>query len=171
MAWRQITEEEAQQHPLYGVGGWLLVMMILLILGIALNLVSLLGSGGRVEMGGLQIEASLGFRSVLIIIGIVLNIVVVVFAFTKNPKFPMVALAALWAGVVVALISTFIGPSITIEGGDEQVRQMIIEQVNASYSTGALTGLVVAAVIAALISWYLLASKRVNVTYNHRVKD
>ena len=144
--------------------------MIFIILGIVLNLVSPLGSGGSVEALGMQIEASLGFRSVLIIIGIVLNVVVVVFAFTKNPKFPMVALAALWAGVVVALIGMFIGPSITIEGGDEQVRQMMMEQVQASYSTGALTGFIVAVVIAALISWYLMASKRVNVTYNHRVK-
>ncbi len=171
MAWRQISEEEARQHRLYGVGGWLLVLMILIILGIALNLFSLLGSGGSVEALGMQIEVSLGFRSVLIIIGILLNVVVVVFAFTKNPKFPTVAMAALWAGVAVALISMFMGPSITIEGGSEELRQRMIDATNASYSTGALIGFIVAAALAALISWYLMASKRVNVTYNHRVKD
>ncbi|MCB9946497.1 MAG: hypothetical protein H6842_01565 [Rhodospirillaceae bacterium] len=170
MAWRQISEEEAKQHPLYGVGGWLLVFIILLILGIALNVYSLLASGGSVDVGDMHIEADMGFRSILIVIGIVLNAIVVIFAFTKNPNFPTVALAALWLGVAVSVVGMFIAPTITITGGSEQMNQMIIDQVNASYKSGGIIGVVVAVILAGLISWYLTASKRVNVTYSHRVK-
>lgn len=145
--------------------------MILLILGIALNLFSLFGSGGSVEALGMQINVDMGFRTILVIVAIVLNVLVVVLAFTKNPKFPTIALISLWLGVAASLVGMFIAPNIEITGGDEQMRQLFTDQINASFSQGALIGFVIAAVIAALISWYLVSSKRVNVTYSHRIKE
>lgn len=171
MAWRSVSLDEARHHKRYGVGGFLLVLMILIILGIALNLFGLLGNTTTGTFGDTTIDVDLGMRPVLLIVSIVLNAIVVFFAFSKHPKFPTIAIGALWIGVVVSLISFFMPIEVTLSGGLASLQETVTEEVNASVKQSALIGLIVAAVIAALVTWYLRVSARVNVTYLHRVQD
>lgn len=172
MQWRHVSPEEARQHPLYGVKGWLLFFMILIIIGLVFQVYSLLFPGpGDTVVGDIEISVNAGYASIMNIITIVLYAVVLFMAFSYNPSFPMAAIAVLWIGVVLNVIGMMVFPTtVTVSGGDPQMRAEVQEQINQTMNQSVYIGVIVSIVIAALLTWYFLSSKRVNVTYRHRVK-
>ncbi len=172
MQWRHVSPEEARQHPLYGIKGWLLFFMILIIIGLVFQVYSLLFTGpGDTIVGDVEVSINAGYASIMNVITIVLYAVVLFMAFSCNQSFPMVAIAALWIGVVLNVIGMMVFPTmVTISGGGPQMRAELQERINQTMNQSVYIGLIISIVIAALLTWYFLSSKRVNVTYRHRVK-
>ncbi|WP_018698356.1 hypothetical protein [Amorphus coralli] len=164
MAWRQLSMNEAEAHPLYGVKGWLLVFLALFALGgvvAVLELVlpepagyaSLFGYFDRQVAWVDAVPALMLFGTAML-------------GFARAPLFgslivPMVMLRFL--GFALAA-STFAFEALTVEGARRLARQEVLVG-------GIVMMVAIYAVFCALLCWYFIASKRVNVTYRHRVAD
>jgi hypothetical protein len=162
-AWRQVEPNEAMQNPLYGVGGWLLFFMILQIIGIVFNIYQLTQSVDETQ-------------TITAIVGLVIGLLIVLLCFSKSRSFPTVAIVLLWIGTGLAVISAIVVAGaagvvadVTLAAAGVPVTPEARELFVASMITSAIVGVVIAGVIAGLMTWYLIASKRVNVTYRFRV--
>ena len=152
MEWRQLSAEEAQGHPLYGFGGWLLAFWILTALGALMGLYNVYNmltlDAAIVE--ALQ-ELGITFNTTLAALSYVVSTAAylpfLILAPSKNPATPKLAIGALVIGFVVSNLLLIM--SIPMDS--------------------MISGLIVGAVIVGLIILYFMRSKRVNVTYLHRV--
>jgi H+/gluconate symporter-like permease len=161
--WRQVTPNEAMQHPLYGVGGWLLFFMILVLIGIVYNIYQL-----TLAVDDTQVIST--------IISLVISLLIVLLCFSKSRSFPTVTIVLLWINVAITVIGAIIfasaaGPAIDAliaeTGADPALRDAYVSAATSSL----IVTVVIFAVLALLMTWYLVSSKRVNVTYRHRVRD
>ena len=142
MEWRDITPAEAEQNKYYGLSGWLLVFYVLAVLGFLSSFGSLLSLSALKEVfgDGYMIIAGLGVVQGL------LYLPFLILAPQKNPLMPKAAISAMWLSVAVtAIAGMFVNPS-------QMMGQLIFSVV-----------------VVAFFAWYLKNSKRVNVTYRHRV--
>ncbi|MGB0631338.1 MAG: hypothetical protein ACPGRZ_11655 [Alphaproteobacteria bacterium] len=142
MEWKDVTPAEAEENKYYGLGGWLLFFYVLAVLGFLASFGSLLSLEALKQAFGdkYMIIAGLGIVQGL------LYLPFLILAPQKNPLMPKAAISALWLSVAVtAIAGMFVNPS-----------QMMVQ-------------LIVSVVLVALFSWYLRKSRRVNVTYLHRV--
>jgi len=170
MPWRQLSPQEAGQHPLYGVRGWLLFFMILVVIAMAVRIYGLLVGPAMDTPGDVQVEVNATFVTAFNAIAIVLYAFVLFMAFSYHPAFPTVAIAALWIGVALDVVGMLFFPTeITVTGGRPEARQVLQQQIDQTATASLTIGLIVNVVIALLLTWYFLSSKRVNVTYRHRV--
>ena len=163
--WRQVSPNEAMQHPLYGVGGWLLFFMILQIIGIVFNIYQLT-------------QSTDGTQTIITIISLVLGLLIVLLCFSKSRSFPTVTIVLLWIGTALGVISAIMIAGVAGDLADVAIQQgggtadpAYRDAVVGSVITSAIVSVVVVAVVALLMTWYLVSSKRVNVTYRHRVRD
>ena len=142
MEWRDVSPAEAEENKHYGFGGWLLVFYVLAVLGFLASFGSLLSLSALKEAfgDGYMIIAGLGVVQGL------LYLPFLILAPQKNPLMPKAAISAMWLSVAVtAIAGMFVNPS-------QMMGQLIFSVV-----------------VVALFAWYLKNSKRVNVTYRHRV--
>jgi hypothetical protein len=144
MAWVDVTESEARQHPCYGFGGWLWLFYAvqLFLLGITLywvlQVVKLVGPADLTEpsMAVVWIHLLLGMPFLLL-------------APLRARTMPLVSISCYWIGLLLS------------------VRTLMLPGVPVSIA--------ILLPLAAWIAWgavytgYLLQSRRVNVTYRHRV--
>lgn len=161
--WRDVTPNEAMQHPLYGVGGWLLFFMILQIIGIVFNIYTMT-------------QAIDETQTITSIVGLVIGLLIVLLCFSKSRSFPTVAIVLMWIATGLAVISAIViagaagvVADASLAAAGVPVTPESRELFVASMITSAIVAVVVAGVIAGLMTWYLIASKRVNVTYRFRV--
>lgn len=163
MVWRQLSINEAEAHPLYGVRGWLLLVLSLFVLGgivAVLELVlptpagfaSLFGRYAR-EVAWVDGTAAL-FLALVALLG-----------FARSPLFgalvvPALVLRFLGVGLVSA---TFAIDAVSAEGAAHLAGSGVV-------LGGIIVAVAVCAVFCGLLTWYFLASARVNVTYRHRVR-
>jgi hypothetical protein len=152
MAWKQLTLDEARQHPRYGFGGWMWVIYGLAVIGVISNLwLALGGAEGMVDtivaMYGEEYMAF--FQPFAVIIALVWAYLIYLAAARKQ-SMPSHTLIGVWAMTVVTAASNFYFMGI---GGQ-------------SIASGIL-GLI----YPALVSWYIVDSDRVNVTYRHRMRE
>ncbi len=135
-----IAADDAETHPLYGVGGWLVLLSILLIIGVVYGLYILLSVGAAFfAAGGLVL-----FIGVVLVAVMAWQVITLYLLFTKSPAFPATCTTLLAVSIAIELLSAL--------------------------SEGRwLKSLISIGVTAAWI-WYLSASTRVSVTYKHRVK-
>jgi hypothetical protein len=163
--WRQVTPNEAMQHPLYGVGGWLLFFMVLVIISVVYNIYQLTQTADSTQVGSL-------------IVSLVIGLLILLLAFSKSRSFPTVSIVLLWINVAIAVIGAIIFAAAADEAVDaylqstgQAVDPAVRDVAVSTAVTSLIIGVVIAAVIALLMTWYLISSKRVNVTYRHRVAD
>ena len=149
--WKQLSIDEAKAHRLYGVKGWLLVILILMALGAANSLVYLFSYS--------QMQALYGaYAPVLVILSTLFGIIsalIAIAGFVKDHRFPTYVIQMLYIGLAVGIINSIAGW--VLAPGE-------VGKMNAAI------GGVIGPVLVGLLIWYFKASKRVNVTYFHRVR-
>jgi len=142
MDWKDVTPEEAAENRYYGLGGWLLVFYVLGVLGFLASFAGLLS----LEMLKRTFDDNYMILAGLGVVQGILYLPFLILAPQKHPLMPRAAISALWLGVVVTAIAGMVA--------------------DPSQMMGQLIFIVV---MVALFAWYLRKSKRVNVTYLHRV--
>lgn len=142
MDWKQLTPEEAAQQKYYGLGGWLLFFYVLAVIAFVGSFANLMNIEIMKTIYGDSYVVMLAFG----VLGALLILPFIIMAPQKNPLMPRVTVYAYGAQLVLLAISALIaGPAIV------------------------LPQLIAGVVYILLFCWYLRRSKRVNVTYLHRV--
>lgn len=158
--WRQLTNEEAAAHPLYGSGGIMVSLAVGMLLNIPFRALEYLGAMPALS-GDVPLWLSIlhGMMTLDVILMSSLYAIAFVAAIRHVPLFPRL-LVAVWALDLTIQIAT---------------RQMVEaapglpSEVAAALDT--LTDGNVQKVLISMLIWapYLLLSKRVNVTFRRRV--
>ncbi|MEN3976452.1 DUF2569 family protein [Emcibacter sp. SYSU 3D8] len=146
MNWTSVTEDEAMLHPLYGFGGWLYAVYAVEVLGLALTLEGIVRVVDEAGAGQL---ANPGFG--LVWLQVLLNLPFLLMAPMKARAMPAVAIGCYWVGMVFSL-----GMVVTLPSSVDM-------------DASVLARVLVWFVWGAVFTLYLLRSRRVNVTYRHRV--
>ena len=143
--WTKIGEDDARAHPLYGFGGWLLAVYAVEVLGVALTLEGVITV---VRDYGLNPLTNPSFG--IVWLHLALNLPFLLMAPMKARLMPVVAIVCYWVGIAISLGSfgTMPGPLMNVS---------ILARVAFWNAWGVVFTL------------YLLRSRRVNVTYRHRV--
>jgi hypothetical protein len=103
-AWTYVPDHIAQQHPLYGVGGWLAVLMVLLAIGAAFGVFSFFSIVGLFGQSGL-----LTFLVILLGVTVVAQIACLVLGGTKSAVFPPFFMAIAALSIAFSLFSMMLG--------------------------------------------------------------
>lgn len=145
MTWQTIPQEEAQKHPYYGFGGWLLVLYLLTLLSTVMLLLQAFVLPEPPAAAAL--EGRPGAMRTIHVAYAAIWIPFLVIAPLKHPQTPRVWLGCIWGNAAVYITSTsLIAP----------ISQMLVP-------------ISVNLLISVAVTWYVLSSKRVNVTYLNRV--
>lgn len=173
MAMTQASAAQAMQSPYYGIKGWLLVLYIILALG-ALSSVTNAFNADLARVSGMGETGWMLFS----LIGLALSLPFLVLTPMKHRLMPVLTIIGMWVGVAITLIRDVLDWE-TIVAASQKV---MLQQVAAAgsqplptefYMTMAawipIGGVAVQIVFALLFTWYLLASKRVNATFRHRL--
>ncbi len=145
MSWRPLTAAEARRHPRFGIGGWLYLFFGLVLFAIVADAVEWIQYG----------EGSDRPRW-LIGLGLVVHLAILATGVVKWRWFPELAIAGIW-----------------LTGGLGQIYTRHAQLVPEGAETGIdprQVGIVAFVVLALLLSWLLLVSERVNVTYKGRAR-
>lgn len=142
----QRNRAEARDHEYHGLGGWLLLFYVLTILGVVCGLWMILAGGQPDQtMAGMPAQSPTN-----LILSIVFYLPFLILTSMKHAAMPRIAIWAAWT-------YTFVNAIVTgVEGNSAEA---------------GIIPLVFSAVCAALFTWYLTRSKRVNVTFRHRVRE
>jgi hypothetical protein len=156
--WVSISRDVAVRHPLYGFGGWMIVMFLTCSL-YALNAATRLGVIARTDVSALPPETE-----VLVMTQIAGNSVLAIWGVT-NIALMLLAHRALPASFIawwIAFATFLFGDFLTI-----QSYTLFGHEVSAARYAGRLTGTLLFAA-----PWipYVLISKRANVTFRSRVR-
>ncbi len=149
--WVYLPEDFAQQHPLYGVYGWALLLLALLFVGplplVAQDLRLLFGTGPRPEVGMMMLvlATDLLFLGTCWLAGRRLS--------AERPEFQRYFAVAALAGLCAAMLFFYV----------------MLEGLPRDYEERAVIGFFWRAVPIVLWSFYVLLSKRINVTTRKRV--
>ena len=147
MGWTFVTDDEARAHPLYGFGGWLLVVYGVEILLLAYTLFNIASIAMK---AGAETLLMPGFAVVWAHVALALPFLVM--APLKARAMPLVAILCCWVGAAWSLSSYLAVPSLL---------------GNAAIIFPAVLSLAWRVVFTV----YLLRSRRVNVTYRGRVRQ
>ena len=149
MPWKSVPREEVARLKYYGVGGWLLSVYILAVLGFLSGILDLVNPDERtlkLFLGSTAIAqvvslASMGVRFPFLIL-----------VPLKHPLMPSIEITCTWISVFIMM--------------------PFIISIDVTMGVPAAVGILVAAlvlIVALLWTWYLLASKRVNLTFRRRI--
>lgn len=150
MAWKTISASEACQHPLYGFGGWLLAIWLFSLVGSAMYLPDIFRPvdeniaqlwGGHIML--YRISSTIGF---------LLSLPFLVLAPMKHPLMPRVSIVAMLISYLILMPLALMIPWAKAE-------------------TWVIVGatMLASAMFFGFVA-YLMISKRVNVTYRHRIR-
>ena len=155
--WKPVSPDEAKAHRYYGFRGWLLALYLGCSYGFVVNLLGIFAPGFLADLGLASPQAerdmaaaygeSFGLSQTIPLMQDVLVLPFLVLAPLKHPLMPKAVIWSMWisAALFVATVDT--------PGTMDHALTMIVFIVG----------------ITALMTWYLLCSKRVNVTYLHRI--
>jgi len=158
--WQTISRPEAERHPLYGPSGILVSLLVGMMLNVPVRAAEYLAAMPPIPAGSPAWLSALHFAMTFdVVLFGSLYMIAFVAALRKVPLFPRL-LAAIWLGDLTMQLVT--AEVVTRAGG-------VPPQV-ATALHGVLEGNVKKVLISVAL-WlpYLLLSKRVNVTYRHRV--
>ncbi len=147
MNWTNITEDEARLHPLYGFAGWLWAIYAVEVLGIGMTLEGVVTVATQY---GVENLANPGFGVVWL--HVLLNLPFLLMAPMKARAMPIVSIICYWVGILFSLGTLLTFPSSM--GMDISILARIAFWI----------------AWGAVFTLYLLRSRRVNVTYRHRVR-
>ena len=163
--WVEVPLEIAKQHPLYGIGGWL----TLVILGSVVSPIRIVAQLGPVY-SGVDYAALPPTLSAFIIVEIAINALIVLWSianlfllFNKHPLFPRNLAGLMGVSAVFIVLDAFV---------TKAVMDSIGQPMGWSQVFDAETSREVGRSIFGALIWipYAFVSKRVNVTYLNRVR-
>ncbi len=144
--WIKLSRAQARQHPLYGIGGWLVLLAIFVSIGLAMGFVELLDFWATTDHGGLSAWIMAGLRSLM----------------------------ALWAALILILMlaRSRAFPTAFVAYSMFYIIYLGLFGLAFAYVThGAVFRGVAAAVPLHLLAIaYVLRSRRVNITFRRRVR-
>lgn len=143
--WRSVSKEEAANHRYYGLRGWLLFFYVAAAYSAITCSIDLISPHDGKYFGTFGERPGV-IRAVLLI-GAVAQLPILILGPLKNRLMPMLWIAGMWI-TAIAYIVAYDMPGRT---------DLMILSVASTLVT------------AALVTWYALHSKRVNVTFHHRV--
>jgi hypothetical protein len=144
--WVPLTRAQAAQHPLYGVGGWLVVLAFFVALGFAMGIVEVLDFWETTDHGGLSAWIMAGLRSFMALWALLIFILLL----TASRAFPTAFVAYTMFYII------YLG---------------LFGLAFAHVTHGAVFRGVAAAIPLHLLAIaYVLRSRRVNVTFRRRVR-
>ena len=145
MSWQQLSPEQAREHPLYGIAGWLLFLFGVVIFAVIADAVEWAQYGPGSD------------RPVwLLALSIAVNLAILVAGVRHWRWFPELAIAGIWIVGGLGQLYTQHAAVAPVAGESEiDPRQVGI----AAYLAFSL-----------LLTWLLLKSERVNVTFKHRCR-
>lgn len=158
--WRTVSRSDAQRHPLYGTSGIMVSLLVGMMLNVPVRALEYLAAMPPLPNG---MPGWLSTLHVMMTFDVVLfgslYMIAFVAALRRAPLFPRL-LVAIWIGDI--LMQLFTAELVTRAGG--------LPASVAAPLQGLLDGNVKKVLISVAL-WlpYLLLSKRVNVTYRHRV--
>jgi hypothetical protein len=158
--WKSVTQFEAQRHPFYGPSGILVSLLVGMMLNVPVRTAEYLAAMPPIPAGSPAWLSALHLAMTFdVVLFGSLYMIAFVAALRKVPLFPRL-LAAIWLGDLTMQLVT---AELVTRAGD------VPPQV-ASALSGVLEGNV-KKVLISIGLWlpYLLLSKRVNVTYRHRM--
>ncbi len=144
MSWRPLSAAEAKRHPRYGVAGWLYFFFGAVVFALIADAVEWLQYSEGSDRPAWLIATAIGVHLAILVAGI-----------RKWRWFPELAIGGIWLTGALGQIYTQhaqLGPMPTDVVDPRQV------------------GLVAFVFLSLLLTWLLLASERVNVTYKHRCR-
>lgn len=160
--WKSVPRWEAQQHPLYGTSGIMVSLLVGMMLNVPVRALEYMAAMPPVPAAGPAWLSSLHFAMTFdaVLFGS-LYMIAFVAALRRVPLFPRL-LAAIWIGDLTMQLFT---AQLVTRAGD-------LPPAVADALHGLLDGNVKKVLISVTL-WlpYLLLSKRVNVTYRHRIAD
>lgn len=144
--WIKLSRAQARQHPLYGIGGWLVALAIFVAIGLAMGIVELFDFWATTDHGGLSAWIMAGLRSLMAVWASLIFILLL----ARSRAFPVAFVA--YAMFYIIYLGLF--------------------GLAFAYVThGAVFAGVAAAVPLHLLAIaYVLLSRRVNVTFRRRVR-
>jgi len=157
MEWVKVEEERARTHPLYGIGGWLLLIVVLFGLNIVSNVISVLvflfigapSPPPGMEMAGPQMGL---FDVVLMLVGLAFGVYVLYLVFIRSElvvrQVPQLFVGVYALSVVLMLLGAMTGPAFF---GDVVI------------------GAVIGGAVTAIMYLYFTRSRRVHVTFAHEL--
>lgn len=153
--WKAIPEEEAKQSRYYGFWGWLLFFYVMAVFGIIGDLLDIFAPEIDEETGLTAFQEQLKYYGgdanltwAVMLLQDALLLPFLVLAPIKHRLMPKVVIWCMWIGVI------FMAATIDRPGNVDAAILNV---------AGAATG-------AALFTWYYMGSRRVNVTYLHRIR-
>lgn len=118
--WRQVPIDQAQRHPLYGVGGWLLVFAVGLLLGFLKEVGAVRGEAYK---AGLTIsdllsidDPAVSYLKLAFALQFLIVVVIYWLMFSKHPSFRKVVTGLLLVGWPAAALLGLIHPFPGLEG-------------------------------------------------------
>ena len=142
MQWKEISPDVAREHKLYGFGGWLLVIWIAYLLGQISSLANVFNMDMLLALYGSKFIAI-----AVIILGFILALPFLILAPMKHPAMPRLTKLSVWTSFALSsIISVF-----------------VVSFSMFLMAAGMALGWAV------LLTLYLNRSRRVNLTYLHRI--
>jgi hypothetical protein len=152
---RRVAAAEAEDHPLYGLGGWLLLIYLGSLLRAVELLVGLIMPMPEIHAAGDPVAMQIRDATLLF-----LALPFLVLAPLKHPMMPLITIACVWTAFGVTLAFSGIGLAGSGSGGGAGLAALMLFAFDGP-----------GPVEAAVLTWYFLRSRRINVTYRHLVPD
>lgn len=161
MPWEHVSDDEAIEVKYYGVRGWLKFFYVLAILGLLRSVFDLIYPDPIMleVLGG-----SAGMMQAVTLFSIALQIPFLVLTPIAHPLMPSVTIVCTWIQTIFILtLMSNLDETLATASSDEVPPEI--------FAIMTAIAMIVSIGVAALWTWYLLRSKRVNVTYRSRVRD
>lgn len=143
--WVTIAERQARQHPLYGLNGILFCFYALTLGGLLVRAATLMTA---MTLSPMFDQADLQISSMLLAWGMGLPLPFLLLSLAWRRIMPAASIACIWSSVALDAGFLILGLMTPV----------------------ALFGTVASTAAAPLLTFYVLLSRRVNVTYRHRVR-
>ena len=152
--WVTVSNEEAQQNRYFGLRGWLLFFYVVTVLGLTRNLMAAFGPIDTPSLQTISANPDI-VRGFYIFLALV-SVPFLVFALIKHPLTP-----AVWIGTI--LLNTITGLLMV------DLSSLIVADLADNVLFSPIGRIFLKIGGACLMTWYVLNSKRVNVTYRSRI--
>jgi len=187
MSWIEISKEEAKQNQYYGIKGWLLLFIIFGFLGLANGIfndfmitinfdIDLPPGAGELESHREKIAAAMAsaqslypsvFHTIGSVVALVITVVPLGLLVMKKRIAPTAVIVGVWLYGAINLVWFFLMQpyfeKFWTEAGFD-----VANLASAVWLMVPMIGLMFC-LVNGLITWYFLSSKRVNITYLHRI--
>jgi hypothetical protein len=149
LIWRQLVPQDQVAHRYYGMRGGLLALYIATLAMFAYGAYDIVAGFSEEVIGATTpTPAQIGFAMALKLVRTALLLPFLIMAPLGHRQTPAITISCLWGSVAISMLGLAAVPPPLVGAAP-----------------------VALAVLAAIMTWYLITSERVNVTYRRRTRD